>query len=134
MTDTAASAQRVPAEVSVGVRVRAHPALCEGWGNCHRFAAAVYPLDAEGYLNFGWLGVFATFLAIGLLQRRTFNMRRARDFVIYYAVFLSGFTMYCLRNDSIALFKGHLYAVVAYAALRWLAQFLPREPRSAPRS
>ncbi|MBL8975117.1 MAG: oligosaccharide repeat unit polymerase [Myxococcales bacterium] len=93
-----------------------------------------YGLDAEGYLNFGWLGVFATFLAIGLLQRRTFNMRRARDFVIYYAVFLSGFTMYCLRNDSIALFKGHLYAVVAYAALRWLAQFLPREPRSAPRS
>ena len=90
-----------------------------------------YGLDAEGYLNFGWLGVFATFLAIGLLQRRTFNMRGARDFVIYYAVFLSGFTMYCLRNDSIALFKGHLYAVVAYAALHWLAQFLPREPRAA---
>lgn len=30
------------------VLVRAHPGLCEGWGNCHRFAAAVYPLDAEG--------------------------------------------------------------------------------------
>lgn len=92
-----------------------------------------FGLDAEGYLNFGWLGVFATFLTIGLLQRRTFNMRRARDFVIYYAVFLSGFTMYCLRNDSIALFKGHLYAVIVYAALRWLAQFLPREPRAPAR-
>ena len=51
MTDSAASAQRVLAEVSVGVRVRVHPALCEGWGNCHRFAAAVYPLGADGYLD-----------------------------------------------------------------------------------
>jgi ferredoxin len=38
-----------PAEVSV--LVRTHPGLCEGWGNCHRFAAAVYPLDAEGYVD-----------------------------------------------------------------------------------
>ena len=57
MTDTAASAQRVPAEVSVGVRVRVHPALCEGWGNCHRFAAAVYPLGADGYLDLHLLDV-----------------------------------------------------------------------------
>src|SRR5262249_21517515 len=42
-----------------------------------------YGLDAEGYLNFGWAGVLATFLAIGLLQRWAFNMRRARDFVGY---------------------------------------------------
>ena len=28
------------------LRVRAHPALCEGWGNCHRWAPEVYPLDA----------------------------------------------------------------------------------------
>lgn len=90
-----------------------------------------FGLDAEGFLNFGWIGVFATFLAIGLLQRRTFNMRRARDFVVYYAVFFSGFTMYCLRNDSIALFKGHLYAVVAYWALQSLAQFLPRDRTAA---
>lgn len=57
MTATTASSERVPAEVSVGIRVRAHPALCEGWGNCHRFAAAVYPLDADGYLDLHVLGV-----------------------------------------------------------------------------
>ena len=39
------------------VLVRAHPGLCEGWGNCHRFAAAVYPLDAEGYLDLHLLEV-----------------------------------------------------------------------------
>ena len=39
------------AEVPVGVRVRAHPGLCEGWGNCHRFAPSVYPLDADGHLG-----------------------------------------------------------------------------------
>ena len=31
-----------------GVRVRTHPGLCAGWGNCHRFAPAVYPLDSDG--------------------------------------------------------------------------------------
>lgn len=30
------------------VRVRVHPALCEGWGECHRWGGAVYPLDEEG--------------------------------------------------------------------------------------
>ena len=55
--EAAAAAQRESAEVPVGVRVRAHPALCEGWGNCHRFAAAVYPLDAEGYLDIHLLEV-----------------------------------------------------------------------------
>lgn len=40
-----------------GVRVRVHPSVCEGWGNCHRFAAAVYPLDADGYLDLRVLGV-----------------------------------------------------------------------------
>jgi ferredoxin len=39
------------------VRVRAHPGLCEGWGNCHRFAPAVYPLDADGYLDLHLLDV-----------------------------------------------------------------------------
>lgn len=33
-----------------GVRVRTHPGLCVGWGNCHRFAPQVYPLDDEGLI------------------------------------------------------------------------------------
>lgn len=39
-----------PTEPSGGVRIRAHPGVCEGWGNCRRFAPAVYVLDDEGYL------------------------------------------------------------------------------------
>ncbi len=33
-----------------GVRVRTHPSLCRGWGNCHRWAPDVYPLDEEGQI------------------------------------------------------------------------------------
>ena len=39
------------------VRIRVHPGLCEGWGNCHRFAPAVYPLDAEGHVDLHLLEV-----------------------------------------------------------------------------
>jgi ferredoxin len=31
-----------------GVKVRTHPALCLGYGNCHRFAPDVYSLDENG--------------------------------------------------------------------------------------
>jgi ferredoxin len=33
------------------LRVRVHPALCEGWGNCHRWAPEVYPLDDDGMID-----------------------------------------------------------------------------------
>lgn len=35
---------------ATGVRIRAHPGLCEGWGNCHRWGPDVYPLDEDGYI------------------------------------------------------------------------------------
>lgn len=31
--------------------VRVHPGLCEAWGECHRWAPDVYPLDEEGYID-----------------------------------------------------------------------------------
>lgn len=40
-----------------GVRVKTHPGLCMGYGNCHRFAPDVYPLDDEGYIAVHRLGV-----------------------------------------------------------------------------
>ena len=33
------------------VRIKTHPGLCVGWGNCHRFAPDVYPLDADGKVD-----------------------------------------------------------------------------------
>lgn len=32
------------------LRVKTHPGLCAGWGNCHRFAPDVYPLDDQGHV------------------------------------------------------------------------------------
>ena len=57
MNETTAPSSTAIGEVPVGVRVRAHPGLCEGWGNCHRFASEVYPLDADGYLDIHLLDV-----------------------------------------------------------------------------
>ena len=34
------------------VRIRVHPGLCAGWGNCHRWAPEVYPLDEHGQVAF----------------------------------------------------------------------------------
>jgi ferredoxin len=33
-----------------GVRIKTHPGLCAGWGNCHRFATDLYPLDDDGHV------------------------------------------------------------------------------------
>lgn len=39
------------------VRVKVHAGLCVGWGNCHRFAAAVYSLGEDGCVDFQHLEV-----------------------------------------------------------------------------
>ncbi len=39
------------------LKVRAHPSLCEGWGNCHRWAPEVYPLDEDGQIDIHLLEV-----------------------------------------------------------------------------
>lgn len=33
------------------VRVRTHPGLCRGWGECHRWAPDTFVLDAEGHVD-----------------------------------------------------------------------------------
>lgn len=65
-TDVAPTAA-IADEVGVGIRVRVHPGLCEGWGNCHRFAPTVYPLDAEGYIDLHLLEVPAQLADAGRL-------------------------------------------------------------------
>ncbi len=54
MSSTSSSALRVvPERPAPGttLRVRVHPGLCEGWGNCHRWAPELYVLDDEGYID-----------------------------------------------------------------------------------
>lgn len=33
------------------MRIKVHPGLCMGWGQCWRWGPEVYELDAEGYLD-----------------------------------------------------------------------------------
>lgn len=33
------------------VRIRVHPGLCQGWGECHRWAPEVYPLGEDGRVD-----------------------------------------------------------------------------------
>lgn len=40
-----------------GIRLRAYPSLCQGWGQCHRWAPDVYPLDDEGRIDMHVLDV-----------------------------------------------------------------------------
>jgi ferredoxin len=30
------------------MKIKVHPGLCNGWGECHRWGREVYPLDADG--------------------------------------------------------------------------------------
>lgn len=42
---------RRPDGCTESLLVKVHPGLCEGWGNCHRWAPQVYTLDPEGYID-----------------------------------------------------------------------------------
>lgn len=44
-------ALREPDGTTEWLKVKVHPGLCEGWGNCHRWAPECYPLDDEGLID-----------------------------------------------------------------------------------
>lgn len=56
MTETQADELETAVELAP-VRVKVHAGLCVGWGNCHRFAAAVYSLGPDGCVDFQHLEV-----------------------------------------------------------------------------
>lgn len=43
--------ERPPDGRTESLLVKVHPGLCEGWGECHRWAPKVYPLDEEGCID-----------------------------------------------------------------------------------
>jgi len=73
-----------------------------------------YGLDAEGYLNFGYIGVVFSFIFITMIQKLTIRNINNHDFFKFYSVFFMCFIMYSFRNDSLAFFKGNLYAVLFF--------------------
>lgn len=73
-----------------------------------------FGLDAEGFLNFSYLGVIISFLVILFIQRKTAKHLGGHPFFTYYSVFFCAFTMYSLRNDSLAFMKGNLYGILFF--------------------
>lgn len=39
------------------MRIKVHPGLCNGWGECHRWGREVYPLDEDGHCEMRLLEV-----------------------------------------------------------------------------
>ncbi len=39
------------------MRIKVHPGLCNGWGECHRWGREVFPLDEEGFCEMRLLQV-----------------------------------------------------------------------------
>ncbi len=73
-----------------------------------------FALDAEGYLNFGMTGVGLTFFIITFVHRLIYNNIDKQPLFLYYSTFYLSFIMYALRNDSLAFFKGNLYAILFF--------------------
>lgn len=76
-----------------------------------------FAIDAEGYLNFGIIGVVATFFIITIVHRISFNNIKRHPIFIYFSTFYLSFVMYSLRNDSLAYLKGSLYAILFFIFL-----------------
>lgn len=85
-----------------------------------------FALDAEGWMNFGLIGVSLTYIVMGISQRIAFNNFFAGPFFHYFSVFYTGFVMYSLRNDSLALLKGNLYAIIFYFIIHTTSKALDK--------
>lgn len=73
-----------------------------------------FALDAEAYLNYGYVGVAIFFSSFSLYWRLLIIKFNNSDFFRYLMFFSIGFSMYSLRNDSLSLFKGTFYAIIIY--------------------
>lgn len=76
-----------------------------------------FAIDAEAYLNFGYIGVPVLFAVLALLQRVLCNRIDRHPFFAYYSVFCAAFLMNSFRNDSLVLLQGLLFAAVLFAVV-----------------
>ncbi len=38
-------------ELGTPVRIKAHPGLCQGYGECHRWSQGLIPIDNDGHID-----------------------------------------------------------------------------------
>ncbi len=83
-----------------------------------------FALDAEAYINFGYIGVFVFFFLIATYQKIIYNNLDKHHYLVFYSVFFHSFFMYNLRNDSLALFKGNLYAALFFIFILYTSRMI----------
>ncbi len=89
-----------------------------------------FSLGAEAYLNFGYWGIPMMFTLFTLLQRWSLNRIGTHPFYLYFSVFFVSFSMYSLRNDSLALISGMFYASLFFFGVYFLSELIaPRRRR-----
>ena len=87
-----------------------------------------FSIEAEAFMNFGYYGAFALFLAIGIFlhQAESLAMRGYRSGRIMLGWSIM-FLMYGIRGESLNIFKSLLLVVIVAAAFRLLdSQFAGR--------
>lgn len=93
-----------------------------------------FAMDAEAYLNFGWLGPSVVFFAwgagLGALYRRT-RRRQATWFAHYLWILMLTYSAFAIRADSRALLKIFIYGLVAGAAIAIAAVVMGRRGGAA---
>ncbi|HAK74627.1 MAG TPA: hypothetical protein DCP36_15705 [Sporomusaceae bacterium] len=84
-----------------------------------------FSLEAEGYLNFGILGVILTFLLIGILFQTCYLKFQKNTLTWNYIyLFLTPYYIYAIRGDSLMLFKGLVYGVFLFFFILFCSQGL----------
>jgi ferredoxin len=65
------------------VLIRVSPGICEGWGECHKFAREIYPIGPDGKVDLHVLEVPVEYAA---LARRAASMCPVRAIQVVSAV------------------------------------------------
>lgn len=85
-----------------------------------------FALDAEAYLNFGYIGVPIVIFILAGFQKYLFNRIKSHPFYLYFSIFYMATLMYSLRNDSLALLKSGLYACIFFFCITEMSRLLKR--------
>lgn len=81
-----------------------------------------FSLTAEAYLNFGYLGIFVVFVAIGLIQGELARRFARSDWASYISVYFSVVLLYSIRGDSQQLLKSLAYGALLFLLLTVVAR------------
>ncbi|GAB3003488.1 O-antigen polymerase [Psychrosphaera aestuarii] len=87
----------------------------EMYGANVRPGAFGFSIEAEAFMNFGYIGVFAFFFCVGSLFRVFWLRAIAGDsLALFISVYASYIAIYAIRGDFNMMLKGIVYGVLAW--------------------